>query len=59
MKMKIKVRTSKVGSEVSKIVEIPDEDMVGMSKYEKESYLTDYARDELNSLMEWGWEEVE
>lgn len=55
MKIEVWVATNKVGSKCSCTVDIPDEDVEGMSEQELEDFIDEYARDDIWRLMEWGW----
>ena len=58
MKVKIKVSTSRVGSDDYSIIEIDEEDIVGLSDEEFEEYMGELAIDEIMSsgLIDWNWE---
>ncbi len=58
LKIKVYVHTHMVGSQVERVVEIPEREMEGMRKQERQAYLEEVARQELFSMIEWGWDEI-
>jgi hypothetical protein len=51
--------TDKVRSKMTRTVDIPDEDLEGRTESEKELIISEYFRDELWNMIEWGWTEKE
>lgn len=53
------VHTNRVGSTCEDDFEIPDEELEGLNEAERESLISDYARDAIANLYEWGWKSAE
>lgn len=51
------INTGRVGSETTFEVEIPDEDLEGLTEEEREGYISQLVRDETWNYAEWGWHE--
>lgn len=58
MKLKVYVHTGVVGSRREVVVEVPDNVLQGMEHYERAEYLEKVARDEVDNMVLWGWDEV-
>lgn len=56
VKIEITIRTDKVGSEVTRIVEFDREDWDEMDGWVKDKVLLE---DEVNPMIEWSWKEVD
>lgn len=54
MKIQVYVSTNRVGSKCSKIVDVDDEGWSEMDDRERDEYM----RDEMFSMIEWGYDEV-
>ena len=48
-----------VGCEREVDIEIPDEDIEGMSDEEVSRVVDEWARDEVDNMIEWGWTRAE
>jgi hypothetical protein len=59
MKIKISVSTGLVGSRREEEVEVPDQDLEGLSQEEQEKYLDEYAQEWLWSHIDFAWSRVE
>ena len=57
MKLTVWACTDKVGSNVERSIEIPDEDMEGMDERDKAAYIEDWCKDEMLEMIEWGYRE--
>ena len=58
MKNKITVSTDKVGSEVSKVIDIDEYELHGMTASELSLYVEEYVSDEVDSMYYSDWEVV-
>jgi len=58
MKIRMYVRTNKVGSDVEDVFEIDDEELEGMDEKEREDYISEIVSDWKDNYMDWGWEEI-
>jgi hypothetical protein len=47
--------TPYINSKYERTVEIDDEDLDGMDTEERNAYIDDFAKDEMWSIVEWGW----
>ena len=58
MIVKIRVSTNRVGSSDYSIIEVDDEDVLGLSDEEFDEYMGKLATDEImsNGLIDWNWE---
>ena len=59
MKLKVKVWTDAIHSQVEEIVEIDDDFLEGLSKEERDAVCDDTAENEINEMYHWDWEIVE
>lgn len=61
MKYKVTVSTNKIGSQVSREIEIDDDELAELSVEARENYITEYAQETMHELInwDWDWEEVE
>lgn len=59
MRIKVRVRTSKVGSACEDVIELNDEDYKNEDGSLDMEAIDEAARDAMSNMMEWGWEEVE
>lgn len=57
-KFKVSVSTNYVGSTVTDVIEIPDEDLEDLEGYERDKVIEEYATDWLWNEIDWGWEEI-
>jgi hypothetical protein len=55
MEIEVWVATNRVGSKVTRTINIPDEDFEGMNQEEKENYIDQEAQLVLWEMIEWGW----
>lgn len=55
MKITVYVATNKVGSETSDEIEVPDEELDGLSEEAREARIEAEAREWLFENIEWGW----
>lgn len=55
MKAELWVATNKVGSKCSVTLEIPDEDLDGMTDIEIDKYMWEEFQDQCTVLYEWGY----
>lgn len=58
-KFKFVVGTHYVGSDVEEIVEIPDEELEGLTETEKNKIIDEYYETWKNEQLEQYWEEIE
>lgn len=54
MKIRVWVRTNRVGSKCERVVDIDDAEWAEMSEQERE----DYAKQIMGDMMEWNYEEL-
>jgi hypothetical protein len=59
MKVELTVSIGLVGCKRSRIFDVPDEDVEGLSKDERAAVIDEIAQDKLWSLVSWNWKEVE
>lgn len=48
-----------VGCKKEYDIEIPDEDLIGLSELEKELYIDNTVKEELFQYLDWGWSKNE
>lgn len=53
------VATNRVGSKVKFEVEIPDEELEGLTEIERERWIGESVQDVMWDHVDWGWEEAE
>jgi hypothetical protein len=58
-KFKFVVRTHYVGSDIEEIIEIPDEELEGLTEFERNKIIDEYYEDWKNEQLEQYWEEIE
>lgn len=59
MKIEAWVMTTKVGSESTTIVDVPDEDLEGLDEQGRREMIDSYAYPAVLNLLDWGWREEE
>jgi len=60
MKVKVYVATNRIGSKVEEVIDVPDEDLDGLTDAERAQLVNEYAQAEVfdSGMFEWGWEPV-
>jgi hypothetical protein len=58
MRIKVYVRTDRVGSRVEREIEVPDDDLYGLEDHERAGVLEEHAKDVMFDMFEWGWDEI-
>ena len=60
MKIRVRVRTNKVGSDSETSFKIDDDELKAIkNKDKREKYISKLAQEVMFDLIEWNWEEVE
>lgn len=59
MKVRISIRTNKVGSQCTEVVELEDENYLNEDGTVNEDAVNEMAKDAIWNMAEWGWEVVE
>lgn len=58
MELEVWIRTDKVGSKCTRIVEVPDEDLEDLDENQRQEVFEEYAREEIWTMAEWGFKEL-
>lgn len=58
-KFKVSVSTGYVGSTVTDVIEIPDDELEDLTTVGRENVIEEYVSDWMHNEIDWGWEEVE
>jgi hypothetical protein len=59
MKVTFWIQTNKIGSRCESVQDIPDEDLEGLSRQERDKYLEEWGKDTIWNMAEWGWNDEE
>ncbi|GAG75670.1 unnamed protein product [marine sediment metagenome] len=59
MRVRLYVSTNKVGSKCEDIIDIPDDEVEGMTEKELDEHLNSYAEDHKNNIVNWGFEIID
>ena len=60
MKIRVRVRTNRVGSDNETTFEIDDDELKAIkNKDKREQYISKLAQEAMFDLIEWNWEEIE
>lgn len=59
MKFEVYVRTNKIGSKSSTVVDVDDEDLEGLTDEERTRWLDNVLIESLWELIDWGWKEAD
>lgn len=55
MKISVYVATNKIGSDITDEIEVPDEELDGLTAEQREARIESEAREWLFENIEWGW----
>lgn len=55
MKVTFWVATDRIGSKCERTIEIPDEELEGLTPDEQEDLIEEYGKEEIWWMAEWGW----
>lgn len=58
MKILVHVQTNKVGSKCEDEIDIPDEELEGLTDEEVESAIEEQAKEAAFNMLEWGWKKA-
>jgi hypothetical protein len=59
MKVEFSVRMHLLGCTRKSVIDVPDDELEGLSEQERDKYIDEYAQDWLWEQIEYGWKEAE